>query len=505
MEHLPAAPAPSADHITDRSMTDFRAAAAWQWRQAVLDGEVSVVELASAALTAAATRSGLGAFVHLDPDYALSRAEQLDRTIAQLRRFQGTTTAAAELSARAPLLGLPMAFKDLVPVAGMPLTLGTRALPVQIPAVDAPLARRLHRAGAVSIGKTQVPELGLHCYSENQIAAAARNPLDLSRTAGGSSGGSAAAVSAGILPFAPGSDGGGSVRIPAAACGLVGLKPGRGRLPDDDQDPGVQNLPVSGPLASSAEDAALLFDVMAGHRFTSPTGSRTLGPATGPAQRRVQDALSQGLEPVRVGVTMESPFSPELEIVLADDAVVAVQEGISRLQDAGHMIQGTDHCTGADRFWPADYFENFTSLWTSRLAGADFPTEVFAELEPLTQHYLEVAASRSAADVQKSLTALEDFSAGAEDIFGPWDVILTPLLASAPPEIGWFSALSPERNYVEQCRFTPYSSVVNVLGLPAVSVPVHTDSRGLSWSVQLMGKHRSEELLLALAAVIMRR
>lgn len=476
---------PSAEHTTDLSMADFRAATAAQWRSAVLTGEVSCVELTTTALTAAATMSGLGAFLHLDPEFALARAEQQDKTLTLLRR----SMTLHELAGANPLLGLPTAFKDLVPVAGLPLTMGSATSPATVPSRDAPLARTVHQAGAVSIGKTQVPEFGLPCYSENQLSEPARNPLSISRTAGGSTGGGAVAVAAGILPIAPGTDGGGSVRIPAAACGLVGLKPGRGRVPDDNASASVQNLVTSGPIATIAEDAALLFDVMA-----------KKGTA---AQDAVRHARDSGLEPLRVGVTTESPFSPDLDIELTENAVQALEEGISALGRLGHHVQGTESCTGPERFWGPNYHQNFQALWTARLGDLEFSDHQAALLEPLTQYFIELARSRSRSATETAIAALQEFSDHAEDILGPWDVLMTPMLASAPPELGWFAAMAPEDNYIEQCRFTPYSSVVNVLGLPAVNVPVHNSDDGLSWSVQLIGRHGTEGQLLAIAATMM--
>ncbi len=476
-------------------MVDFRAATAEHWRQAVINGDVSCVELTTTAITAAATLTRLGAFAEVDPDLALARASQMDSSLQTLRR----SASPAAISAAAPLLGLPVGFKDLIPVAGMPLRLGSAEVAPRVPARDAPLAHRVHAAGAVSIGKTQVPEFGLPCYTENRIAPAARNPLDPSRTPGGSSGGAAAAVAAGILPVAPGNDGGGSVRIPAAACGLVGLKPGRGRLPDDDASSSVTNLMTSGPIAVLAEDAALLFDVMAGHRFTSAAAEDL---AAAGALRTVQSALSEGLPALQIGVTTESPFSPELDIVLAEDAIVAVEEGITRLAAEGHHVQGTSHCTGTERFWPENYYEQFTALWTSRLGRV--PVEDPEDLEPLTRWFLELTAARDTEQTEQALEQLQQFADAGEAILGPWDVLLTPMLGFAPPQVGFFAGLSPEENYRAQCQFTPYSSVVNVLGLPAINVPVHTDASGLSWSIQLIGRQHSEELLLALAAQMMR-
>lgn len=494
-------PKPSSDGPTDRSAADFRAAGARDWQRAALTGEVSATELVTTALTAAATQADLGAFIHLDTEFALARADQQDAVLGRMRS-RGLLSP-AELAHRAPLAGLPVAFKDLTPVAGLPMTLGTDSLPVQVPAYDSPGARRVHRAGSISVGKTQVPEFGLPCYSENRIAAPARNPLNPQLTAGGSTGGGAAAVAAGMLPFAPGTDGGGSIRIPAAACGLVGLKPGRGRLPDDDASGSVKNLATSGPIGRTAEDTALLFDVMAGHRFRRSAGAAADELPSGPTVRHVQAALRHGSAPLSVGVTTESPFSPDLEIALDDEAITALETGIYALSELGHTVQGTGHCTGSEPFWPQQYHHRFFTLWTSKLGQMQFPAETLENMEPLTQYFAQRAAERDPSVTADAIARLQDETDRAEDIFGPWDVLLTPMLAFAPPEIGWFSSLTPEANYAAQCQFTPYSSVVNVLGLPAINVPVHTSADGLSWSVQVIGKNGSEATLLGLAATIM--
>lgn len=493
---------PSPDGPTDRSGADFRAASAHEWQRAALKGDVSCTELVTTALTAAATQAELGAFIHLDAEFALARADQQDAVLRRLR--SSGLLSPAELAQRSPLVGLPVAFKDLTPVAGLPLTLGTRSLPVQVPAYDSPGARRVHRAGAISVGKTQVPEFGLPCYSENSIAAPARNPLNPRLTAGGSTGGGAAAVAAGMLPFAPGTDGGGSIRIPAAACGLVGLKPGRGRLPDDDASRSVTNVATSGPIGRSAEDAALLFDVMAGHRFRTSSGATSYEVPSGPASRHVASALRHGSAPVSVGVTTESPFTPDLEISLDDEAITALETGIQTLSELGHMVQGTAHCSGSEPFWPAEYHQKFFTLWTSKLGQMQFPEDTLEKMEPLTRYFAQRASQRDPSVTADAIAYLQEQADEAEEIFGPWDVLLTPMLAHSAPEIGWFSGLSPEENYAAQCQFTPYSSVVNVLGLPAINVPMHTSDDGLSWSVQLIGKKGSEAGLLGLAATMMR-
>src|SRR5699024_5480679 len=134
----------------------------------------------------------------------------------------------------------------------------------------------------------------------------------------------------------------------------------------------------------------------------------------------------------------------------------------------------------------------------------DFDDEQLRRLEPLTQHFVLLARARPAEETSSGVAALQEAADSAESIFGSSDVLLTPMLASAPPPVGWFAAKEAQENYVEQCRFTPYSAVINVLGLPAVNVPVHTDQSGMSWSVQLVGRHGTEEQLLALAAAMAR-
>jgi len=230
-------------------------------RDALRAGEVSAREAAEHFLARIVERADLGAFVAVTAEQALAEADAADARFAALSED--------ERAGLPPLHGLPIAHKDLVDVTGVPTTLGSAALPHPVAERDHPGVAVLRAAGAISLGKTQVPELGLNAYSENLIAPPARNPLDPERTAGGSSGGSAAAVAAGLLPVAPGSDGGGSIRIPSLACGLIGLKPGLGAVPTDLEhgpvdDFGAPRLPVSGPIARTAEDAALLFDAMAG-------------------------------------------------------------------------------------------------------------------------------------------------------------------------------------------------------------------------------------------------
>lgn len=448
-----------------------------QLRQDLATGTLTAAEVTEAALTAAEQNADLGAFALLDAAGARDQAAAVDAA--------GHEGGAAHRR----LAGMPLAYKDLLDVAGLPTRHGsalTAGAPT--PTQDDPLVARLRAAGTVTLGKTTVPEFGLDAHSENPLGGAARNPLDPTRTAGGSSGGAAAAVAAGILPFAPGNDGGGSVRIPAAACGLVGLKPGRGTVPTDRAEDTVAALTCSGPLAHTAEDAALLLDVM-----TSAEGlpGRTLQDV-----QAAVSALSAGERPrpLRLGLTTSSPFGASLEIRLSQAAVSALTRAATDLAGLGHIVEEFTPDYGAD------YHRDFRTVWTSNLLDAGLPEDASGRLGPLAADFLTSARARPESARWDAVDRLTGWAAALRAQLAAYDAVLTPVLAFTPPPIGHFTALEPEEDYEEQCRFTPYTSFVNVLGLPAVSVPVLRDEDGLSWSVQLIGRPGTETGLLVLAA-----
>jgi amidase len=269
-------------------------------RSALRSGELSAVELTQRCLDRIEEKNPqLNAFVALDPEAALAQARTADDALSTARRDQ-------TLEGLPLLTGLPSGFKDLVEVKGFPTTYGTAAVPHVVAAEDAPIAARLRASGVTLVGKTAVPEFGLSTYSENLIHPPARNPLDPDTSPGGSSGGAAAAVASGMLPLSPGNDGGGSVRIPASACGLVGLKTGLGTLPEDVLGPdgsahttdrwGAPRLATTGPLGRTAADAALLFDALC---FDPATPNAT------PALDAVTAALDSNdtFKDLRVGIT----------------------------------------------------------------------------------------------------------------------------------------------------------------------------------------------------------
>ncbi|MCC9197435.1 amidase [Arthrobacter sp. zg-Y820] len=459
---------------------------ALQWRDRLASGEVSAREVTGYFLRRIEERNpALGAFLLPTPEPALREAAAADERFARGEPL-------------GLLHGMPLAHKDLTDVAGIPTTLGTAALEPYVPAEDGPLPAVLRGAGAISLGKTQVPEFGLSSYSENFIGAPARNPLDPMRSPGGSSGGSAAAVAAGMIPFAPGTDGGGSVRIPAAATGLVGLKPNRGRVPAGGGQNDLGQFVVAGPLARNAADAGLLLDAM----VAGPNHHAT---SAAPFEGSFLAAAQRAAGRFRIGVSTLSPFSSRLEIVLDPEAVQALTTGIRALTAAGHDV------VDAELSYDERYPEAFQTVWTASLATLVLPEGAERRLTPLTAAVRRRALQRSAGELASALDVLRRFEEDTIRAYSAYDMILTPALGQTPRPVGWYWENPPEagfpdeealglEDYARQCRYSPFTSMVNVCGLPAISVPTLRTPDGLSMGIQLIGRPGAEAQLLAVAA-----
>ncbi len=489
-------------------MTGIGDLTAVQLRDALARGELGAAETAAFYLDRIEERNPrLGAFVHVAHGPALERARALDALPAG--------------APRGPLHGVPLAVKDLHDVAGMPTGYGSAA--VAEPGTAAPAAARdddlvavLAASGAVCLGKTQVPEFGLNCYSENLVAPPARNPHDPGTGAGGSSGGQAAAVAAGMLPLAPGSDGGGSVRIPAAACGLVGLKPNRGRVPTADAQSDAAQLVVNGPIARTAEDAALLLDVLC---------APVPGPAHGNVVHRAVAAAPQpsfleavraarrgdppwGGRPLRIGVSTASPFDTVYDIEVSPEARAALDAGIAGLRAAGHEVG--EASIGYDPEYPGAFFD----VWTTSMGTAPLDDEQAGRLTGLAGAFRARALRRSAVELAQAVGVLRRIEQDVVRAYGAWDVVLTPALAMTPRPLGWYwegydlaDPAGADQDYRRQCAYTPWTSVVNVVGLPAVTVPTlwtraagDDDGPVVPMGVQLIGRPSAEAQLLAVVA-----
>lgn len=463
-------------------MPELHELSAVELRNSLRTGEVSAAEATTHFLARIAQRNPLlGAFVTVTADQALAQARDADSRYIKAR--------GGEL----PLLhGMPSAFKDLTDVAGVVTTHGSAALDHKPAPADAPLVALLKEAGVVSLGKTQVPEFGLTAYSENRIAPPSRNPHAPSRSSGGSSGGSAAAVAAGMLPFAPGTDGGGSVRIPAAACGLVGLKPGRGTVAAGESQGDPARLVVPGPLARSAADAALLMDAMV------PGGTYL-------------ESVDREPPRLRIGVTLDSPWSGTFPFSPDQEALDALRAGEKLLEQAGHTV------AEAGIQYDNRYPDAFTTAWTAGVGSARISPHREALLAPLTRTFRRRAQQRSPAKLTEALAFLRHFQQDTVAQYAQWDLMLMPALAQTPRPVGWFTGAGDgqdrwpaahwpadaDGDYRKQCEFAPWSSMVNVCGLPAVTIPVYwTGGRpgnGLPMGIQLVGPAGSEALLLQVA------
>lgn len=422
----------------------------------------------------------LGAFVTVTAAAALERADAL----------------AAAGRSTAPLWGLPLADKDLSDRAGVPTGAGSRFSHGRVPSVSSGIALAVDTAGAISLGKTATPEFGLTSYTETLVGPPTRNPYDTDLGPGGSSGGAATAVAAGLLPFAPGSDGGGSIRIPAAATGLVGLKPSRGRVPSQSGLTSLGGLAVGGPLARTVADAGMLLDALVSPDSRPPRDLYAVRAPSNPEGSFLGPAV-RGEGRFRIGVTTRSPWDDTFDVRIDPSVHEALALTIEHLGAIGHEVD--------DATLPSsDYARWFTVLWKAGAASIPAEGQDLALLEPITRWLVERGRALSARDLGDALAGLTGFERAIIEAFSPFDAVLTPTLALPPRPIGWYDADDAERNFEQQCLYAPFTSFVNVAGLPAISLPVH-EVGGLPVGVQLIGRPGREDVLLAIGAQLERR
>jgi amidase len=418
----------------------------------------------------------VGAFYTVTADLARDQAGQAEKAVAR----------AGDPAELPPLTGVPIPIKDLNMVAGVRQTLGSLAYENNVPAEDDHVTAALRAAGAVITGKTATPEFGLPCYTETKIGPPARTPWDLSRSAGGSSGGAGAAVASGLAPAAQGSDGGGSIRIPASVCGLFGLKPTRGRISSAPLMPDLAGLGIDGPLARTVADAALLLDVMTGNQHGDmytlprlPAGETFLGYARRePGRLRIGRTLRHAVEGADVHPA----------------CVAAYEEASALLADLGHEVEDI-----APPFGP-DVVPSFEILWYSMATLAPVGPADDERLLPLTRYLRERGKATSAADLVFAQAYLQIIVRMAWKTLNDYDAVLTPTLASVPAPVGYFDEVEPPENFERQKRFTPYTAVYNVTGQPAVSLPLHWTAQGLPVGVMLAGRMGDEATLISLSA-----
>ena len=426
-----------------------------------------------------ALNADVGAFFTVTADLAREQAAGAEKALAR----------ASDPGSLPPLTGVPIPIKDLNMFAGVRQTLGSLAFTDNVPAEDDHVAAALRAAGTVMPGKTATPELGLPCYTETEIGPPARTPWDLSRSAGGSSGGAGAAVAAGLAPAAQGSDGGGSIRIPASVCGLFGIKPTRGRISSAPLVPDLVGLGTDGPLTRTVADAALLLDVMVGNQ----DGDMYTQPPLPPGETFLGYA---GREPgrLRIGRTKAHPVG---DGAVHPDCVAAYEDASELLASLGHEVVDMD----GTPFGP-DVVPAFETLWYAMATLAPLDPAQEELLRPLTRYLRGLGKAMSAADLVFAQAFLQLVVRGAWKTLNDYDVVLTPTLAQPPAPVGYFEEVEPAENFERQKRFTPFTAVYNVTGQPAVNLPLYWTGDGLPIGVMLAGKMRDEATLLSLSAQV---
>jgi amidase len=450
---------------------------------AIRDGQLSPVEITDHYLDRI-DRLGerTGAFYTVTADLAREQAQVAEKLAAESRK-------AGDGGAGLPALnGVPIPIKDLNLVAGIRVTFGCSIFADNVAEQDDYVVTELRKAGIVITGKTAAPEFGLPCYTETKIGPPARTPWDLSRSAGGSSGGAASAVAAGLAPAAHGSDGGGSIRIPASVCGLFGIKPSRGRISGGPLMPDLSGLSTDGPIARTVADAALLLDVMT---CNYPGDMYTLPPlADGDSFLR-----HAGREPgrLRIGRSIRN-IVPGAKV--HDDCVAAYEDASRLLAELGHEVEDIELP------FDSEAVPQFEQLWYSMSTLAPIDPDREDELLPLTRYLRARGAQVPAAKLIYAQAYLQAVTRPAMALMNSYDAVLTPTLASPPVPVGYFDEVEPAENFERQKRFTPYTALYNISGQPAVTLPLYWTSDGLPIGVMLAGRMGDEAMLISLSAQI---
>ncbi|HZD65449.1 MAG TPA: amidase family protein [Acidimicrobiales bacterium] len=450
---------------------DFRTETVAELAGAVRGGERSAVELVTAALDRIESLDGrVGAFVALDPEGAMTRARALDQ-------------ARANGEVLGPLAGVPIGVKDLEDAAGLPTTRGSAAFAGRGPAkADSILVARLKAAGAVVVGKTNTPELGWKAETDNVVFGATRNPFDLDRSPGGSSGGSAAAVAAGMVPLATGSDGGGSIRIPSAVCGLSGMKPSLGRVPSGGPEaPGWGSLSTKGVLGRRIADVV---DALAAVIGPDPSDLASLPMP----DASWLGALRQPHLPARVA------WSPTLGYAPVDQEVREICERALRELEAGGV-----EVEQVDTVFPEDPIVSWLALTNAFNLRSVEPwrgTEIWDRLDPGMVAQAEWAAGMSAAELVRAEDRCHELNLALVEVFHRVRLLVCPTTAAPAPLSGEPGVINggSDLNWV---RFTyPF----NLTRSPAATVCAGTTATGLPVGLQLVGPQHGDQVVIRAAA-----
>ena len=416
--------------------------------------------------------------------------ERIARLDDQLNAFRTVRAEAARVEAadaqrrldageRLALLGVPIAVKDDVDVAGEVTAWGTAAHGPEKER-DAEVIRRLRDAGAVIIGKTNVPEMTIWPFTESRSFGATRNPWDPDRSPGGSSGGTAAAVAAGLAPIGLGSDGGGSIRLPATWCGLYGLKPQRDRVPLSPHDDGWQGLIVNGPITRTVRDAALFLDVTS--TLPGPDGGFVVAAARTPPR-------------LRIAISTRSPLG--MLVRISEEQRAAVDDAGRLLRELGHEVIGRH-----PDYAPMSSGWNVTARYLRGIHDDVGTMPYPGRLEPRTRSMARAGRLISDRRIAGVRTAEANLYKRVNAIFDDVDLVITPGAATGPPRVGAHRRHGALRTSNATMKRSPFHAIFNATGHPAAVVPWGLDADGIPLSIQIVARPFDEATLLAVSTQI---
>ncbi|MBD0262538.1 MAG: amidase [Tolypothrix sp. Co-bin9] len=413
----------------------------------------------------------------LDPQLGSYFTVMAESAIADARAKTEMLSGGGVSSSLPPFFGVPISIKDLNPVAGVRCTYGNPALLNQIAEYDDGIVTRIRSAGFVVLGKTATSELGSFPYTEPTGFLPTRNPWNLEYTPGGSSGGAAAALAAGLSAIAQGSDGGGSVRGPAACCGLVGIKPSRGRVTQAPAGDRLSGIATNGPIARTVADAAALLDVMSGYVTGDPYWLPDPKPSFLTASKEKIGAL-------RIAFATSIPPLGQADASCQQ----AVLKTVKLLEELGHTVE--EQCPDF-----SGLVEPFQVVWQSSVAASGIPAEV---LQPVNRFLL--ARTASAGEYLRAVFQMQMVSRQIVAFFETVDVLVLPVYLHSPIRVGEWANLSPEETFQRIIHWIAPCPPANATGQPAIAIPVGFDDNNLPMSVQLIGKPAAEATLISLAA-----
>jgi aspartyl-tRNA(Asn)/glutamyl-tRNA(Gln) amidotransferase subunit A len=454
---------------------DFRSQSVVAWAELVRNGKVSASELTEHALDQIGRHNPtLNAFVAVDPTRARAAAQRIDRHVAE-----GVDPG--------PLAGIPLGVKDLEDAAGFVTTLGSVAFADGPPAaVDSPLVSRLVAAGCVVVGKTNTPELGWKADTDNLVFGPTLNPWNLEHTPGGSSGGSAAAIAAGMVPLATGSDGGGSLRIPSSCCGLSAMKPSLGRVPSGGPAaPDWQNLSTKGPMARRMSDVVTALDAVVG---PDPSDLRSL-----PRPEASWTATLDDPRPPR-----KVAWSPTLGYADVDAEVVAsCERAIEVLASLGTEVVEVDTVFDSD---PVDHWLTLSGVYNLRTHSRVRDTSNWEQVDPVLAMVMEGATATSAVELVRAEDACHDLNLRLVELFHDCRLLITPTMAAPPPprSLGGSGLI----NGTADINWVKFTYPFNMTRSPAASICTGLSSSGLPIGIQLVGPQHADLVVLRSAAAL---